>query len=91
MRVRSTFDPQISSSLLVNSCNLELGKSIGQGSFQLTIQDVIIIHVMSIYSGEFGIVYKSLLKISFQDPFSETVAVKTLKGKIIVMNIALWP
>ena len=40
-------------------------------------------------SGEFGIVYKSLLKKSFYENVTETVAVKTLKGKIIVRNLVL--
>lgn len=30
--------------------------------------------------GEFGIVYKALLKKGFIESYSETVAVKTLKG-----------
>ena len=37
-------------------------------------------------SGEFGIVYKSLLKKRFNENVTETVAVKTLKGKIIIHN-----
>ncbi len=32
------------------------------------------------YSGEFGIVYKAQLKARFNERFTETVAVKTLKG-----------
>ena len=32
--------------------------------------------------GEFGIVYKGLLKKGFNEGFSETVAVKTLKGTL---------
>ena len=32
------------------------------------------------FSGEFGIVYKANLKRSFTEQYSETVAVKTLKG-----------
>lgn len=34
-----------------------------------------------LFAGEFGIVYKGLLKKGFNEGFSETVAVKTLKGK----------
>lgn len=33
-----------------------------------------------LYAGEFGIVYKGLLRRGFSENFSETVAVKTLKG-----------
>ena len=37
--------------------------------------------VLNLYVlGEFGIVYKGLLKTSFTEQFTETVAVKTLKG-----------
>ena len=32
LRVKSAFDPQVSSSLIVNSCNLKLGNCIGQGT-----------------------------------------------------------
>ena len=38
-------------------------------------------------SGEFGIVYKGLLKRSFSESFSQTVAVKTLKGNYIVKEL----
>ena len=33
------------------------------------------------HAGEFGIVYKGMLKKGFIEGYSETVAVKTLKGK----------
>ena len=32
------------------------------------------------HAGEFGIVYKGVLKKGFDEAYSETVAVKTLKG-----------
>ena len=35
-------------------------------------------------SGEFGIVYRGLLKKNISEAFSEVVAVKTLKGKSIL-------
>ena len=39
-------------------------------------------------SGEFGVVYKSTLKKRFNDKATETVAVKTLKGKIVIRSSA---
>ena len=37
--------------------------------------------IHAFHAGEFGIVYKALLRKSFTQAYSETVAVKTLKGK----------
>ena len=40
-------------------------------------------------SGEFGIVYKGLLKKGFTETYTETVAVKTLKGTYLGVSICL--
>ena len=37
-------------------------------------------NVIALFSGEFGIVYKARLSKGFNKPYSEVVAVKTLKG-----------
>ena len=88
MSVTSDCGANIHKSLIVNSCNLQLGKTIGQGTW-LIQQTGKTDYVVSIcLSGEFGIVYKGMLKRSFSEGYSETVAVKTLKGKLQAKRIS---
>lgn len=80
-----TLSEHTSKSLIISFSNLELGKSIGQGKLSYTYLTTYVppptIAIMKTRSsGEFGIVYKALLKTSFDKDFSETVAVKMLKG-----------
>lgn len=82
MSVHSKLSIDMSRELLVNSCNLQLGKTIGQGKMFIVIHPQFDCITVAIFfsTGEFGIVYRGLLKKSFTEGFSKTVAVKTLKG-----------
>ena len=79
IQVQSSFSLDVDKDLLINSCNLQLGKIVGQGII------ISYSHLnLTIVLGEFGIVYKALLKEAGHPGYnSETVAVKTLKGIII--------
>ena len=80
IQVQSSFSLDVDKDLLINSCNLQLGKIVGQGII------ISYSHLnLTIVLGEFGIVYKALLKEGYNKKYSETVAVKTLKG------ITIWP
>jgi hypothetical protein len=86
--VISNLNMDVPQTLILNSCNLQLGKTIGQGTCMCLPTYVgqsqvilYLVHVPHAPSGEFGIVYKGLLKKSFNEQFTETVAVKTLKGQ----------
>ena len=79
--VMSSFYLNISKSLLINSinsCNLHAAWNNWYTSSTIAI----VTTKLKFCTGEFGIVYKGLLKKSFTQAFSETVAVKTLKGAI---------
>ena len=39
-----------------------------------------------VYVGEYGIVYKGRIAKGFNKPFSQVVAVKTLKGHLIIFS-----
>ncbi len=92
MTVQSSFDLKVDKSLIVNSCNIQIGKTLGQGIHRLQDKDNLtstLCSEVSLYitktlnsSGKFGVVYRALLKKGFQQGFTETVAVKTLKGFI---------
>ena len=41
-------------------------------------------YIFTLFSGEFGIVYKARLSKGFNRPYSEVVAVKTLKGVYVM-------
>ena len=84
MSVNSKLSLDLPKTFLVNSCNLQLGKTIGQGTLCSSKNpDKYKLIIVSI-SGEFGIVYKALLKKGFIEGYTETVAVKTLKGTLLV-------
>ncbi len=78
MTVNSSFNLNVPNSLMVNSCNLQLGKSVGQGI--VVSRSYIQYLLLPFHPGEFGIVYKAKLRKGFNEDYSETVAVKTLKG-----------
>ena len=90
--VQSSYKLNIPSSLMIPSCNLKLGSTLGQGKLILTVCNSYIatMHTiicmlnnfnLSTCPGEFGVVYKGYLKSGISDAISDTVAVKTLKGK----------
>ena len=70
--------------LMIKSCNLDLGKTVGQGNISIIFKKLVIYNFDS--KGEFGIVYKSRLKTSHHDTISDTVAVKTLKGRLCMYS-----
>lgn len=73
--------------MVIPACNLQLGNSIGQGPLE-SLKFTVVLQILFIYTGEFGIVYKAQLKSTFNDTFSQTVAVKTLKGMITSLGNA---
>ena len=86
MSVNSSFNLKVSKSMLVNSCNFELGKTIGQGtySYRRLVASYRKFHSCDFQIlGEFGIVYRGRLKEAFHKKATETVAVKTLKGIVL--------
>ena len=52
-------------------------------------------YTFALLSGEFGIVYKAQLSKGFNKPYSEVVAVKTLKGVLCIITCRIatggWP
>ena len=103
MSAKQKMKLDVPETLIVHSCNLQLGKTIGQGMHkEESYREQRMQPPFVSLSGEFGIVYKALLKRSFAEGFTETVAVKTLKGKIhfigdmkipltIIIYITGWP
>ena len=93
MRLDSTSALEVSKSLLmIKSSNLQLGTTVGQGKIIEAMHTSYLSHGMGLYitlSGEFGIVYKAQLREGSSKGYSQTVAVKTLKG-IFYWN-AWWP
>ena len=66
-------------SLVINSCNLQLNESVGQGTIN-HVSAIVMFSSLSPVAGEFGIVYKGRLSKGFNKSFGTVVAVKTLKG-----------
>lgn len=65
---------------VVNQCRLD-PSSKQKSCMHACTHDFVIIVVVVISKGEFGIVYQGLLKIGFSDTIRDTVAVKTLRGR----------
>ena len=78
LTVQSSFRHRIPENLIIPSCNLELGKTVGQGTHPLFVGPFVSNQLNVL--GEFGIVYKGYWKQSFSGTTSDVVAVKTLKG-----------
>ena len=82
------------------SCNLKLGATLGQGIllFLACTFTSLLFCCHGCIPGEFGVVYRGVLKSGFSDTIGDTVAVKTLRGNyetcivIILRNVSkmIW-
>ena len=95
--VKSSLELSLPPHLIIPSSSIKLTEIIGQGIIIfLTIIIIIMcgdIMYMSLYYilGEFGIVYKGYIKNSDLYSIEEYLAIKTLKGIIIIISCISFP
>ena len=77
----STLIAELPDDMIIDASKLDISTAIGQGTCTNSIDLVQckLIYIL-VYAGEFGIVYKGLLR---RDGASEVVAVKSLKGTVV--------
>ena len=75
--------------LVISASNIQLAESIGQGTIvcvnlksSVTMHACMFLQLSSLWSGEFGIVYKGYIV----EDTTDIVAIKTLKGDCILHN-----
>ena len=78
--MRGTIKAKLSPALIINSTNLRVMDPIGQG----ILVAILILLLLKLVAGEFGIVYKGYIVDQYID---EVVAIKTLKGTLVCTYI----
>ena len=90
MVVSKDLQKDVPKHLVIDSCNIQLNESVGQGTVCYCAIDAVFHYSLCFNTGEYGIVYKGRLAKGFNTAFSEVIAVKTLKGNsTIILNYRL--
>ena len=84
--VKSSFQLSLPPHLISPSSSIKLNETIGQGSYDNFMRSqchgayAAVIKIITLISGEFGIVYKGYIKKGDITSVDEYLAIKTLKG-----------